>query len=53
LNIEEADAKGELINFNLKILNENKRTFEFIKLVLRGEAIADGAYKKFQTVIDF
>ena len=52
-NIRNANDKGELISFDFKVLNENKRTFKFIKLVLRGEVIVDGEYKKFQKVIDF
>lgn len=41
------------IKFEFKVLNENKRNFDFIKLVLRGEAMVDGDYEKFQKVIDF
>ena len=40
------------IEFDFKVLNGNERTFEYIKLVLRGEAIVDGDYGKFQKVID-
>jgi hypothetical protein len=41
------------IKFEFKVLNENTRTYEYIKLVLSGEAIVDGGYEKFQKVIDF
>ena len=41
------------IKFEFKVLNENKRNFDSIKLVLRGEAIVDKDYEKFQKVIDF
>jgi hypothetical protein len=40
------------IAFDFKVLNRNERTFEYIKLVLRGEAMVDGDYEKFQKVID-
>lgn len=49
-----SDTKtDDQIKFEFKVLNENKRTFDFIKLVLRGEAMVDGDYEKFQKVIDF
>jgi hypothetical protein len=41
------------IKFEFKVLNDNKRTYDFIKLVIRGEAVVDGDYEKFQKVIDF
>lgn len=40
------------VEFDFKVFNENDRSFEYIKLVLRGEAMIDGVYEKFQKVID-
>lgn len=46
-------TNNNLIELKFKVLNENSVTYEFIKLVLRGEAMVDGDYEKFQKIIDF